>query len=517
MNTRSAVRRGGEGRRGGNSANANRGENSNANVVIERAKRGRKPTGRVANKTAINKRGRVRRVSSRTVGSNENYVENDNQFEPVDESNEDIDFEYSENSNYHANNLVIQQRTPILPRVSHTPVHVGSSISGASTSKSGLLTLPLKDPENPISLKEALGFLPNSFDGQSMPVGQFIKGCISARNLMASKDRNHLFLMVLSRVVGNAFYSLQDRDINSLEELLLHLKNTFTEHRNSSQLHSALATVAQLEEESVVSYGSRVRRILASLVELIEDQNTNEAAHYMVQSARTTARENFIMGLKRDLVWRVRVGRPGSLDDAVNLAKQAEWEVEHEQKLDRRAPESKSDAKEKSDEGRNKMSGNNQNRHHPYDKNGRIRKLDGHRGGQRGRGGGNRNQPPNSGNRDNSATSNNNCYRCGESGHLARGCVRTVNDNKACFNCNETGHVARDCNKAPQKKRECFICKSPDHIVHNCPLLNNGNANKNKLSCTFCKKNGHLQEKCFLRLRKVYENREQKKDDLNEE
>ena len=78
--------------------------------------------------------------------------------------------------------------------------------------------------------------------------------------------------------------------------MLKHLKNTFTEHRNLSQLNTALVTVAQRETEKVQEYGSTVSKILASLIELIEDTNLENAARFLIKSARDTACENFIMG-----------------------------------------------------------------------------------------------------------------------------------------------------------------------------------------------------------------------------
>ena len=124
------------------------------------------------------------------------------------------------------------------------------------------------------------------------------------------------------------------------------MKNTFTEHRSLSQLNSALATVVKRGGETVLQYGSKVSKVLERLIELIEDKNGTEAARYMIISVRHTACENFIMGLKRDLVWRVRVGRPGTLPEAINAAKQAEWEVEFENGLDRKERNNRSSSEE---------------------------------------------------------------------------------------------------------------------------------------------------------------------------
>ena len=104
-----------------------------------------------------------------------------------------------------------------------------------------------------------------------MPVRRFINDCLYARNSISSKLRHSLFLMVRTRIIGNAYDSIQDRDIHSLEDLLKHLKDVFTEHRSISQLNTALATVAQREHENVLEYGTRVGKILTCLIELFEE------------------------------------------------------------------------------------------------------------------------------------------------------------------------------------------------------------------------------------------------------
>ena len=59
----------------------------------------------------------------------------------------------------------------------------------------------------------------------------------------------------------------------------------------------------------------------------------------MIKSARDRACENFVIGLKRDLVVLVKVGRPNTLHEAIKLARSAEWEIGYESKLNRKSPE----------------------------------------------------------------------------------------------------------------------------------------------------------------------------------
>ena len=128
-----------------------------------------------------------------------------------------------------------------------------------------------------------------------MPVSRFVNDCIYARNSIAAEERHYLFLIIRTRIRGVAFDSLQNRDINNLEDLISHIKVIFTEHRNISQLNTSLATVAQRDSEKVLDYGTRVFKILTSIFVLIEEKNLKESARIMIRSVRKTALENFII------------------------------------------------------------------------------------------------------------------------------------------------------------------------------------------------------------------------------
>ena len=426
-----------------------------------------------------------------------------------------------ENSNLEIECALSRSALPYETPIERISAHASNSADGGSVgaTSSGMFSPPDEEPENPIPFRAALEFIPKSFDGENMPVGRFINDCLFARDSIASKDRRYLFLMIRSRVVGNAFNSLQDRDLNSLEDLLRHLKETFTEHRSLSQLNSALATVAQRVDETVQQYGSRVSQILANLIELIEDKNPKGAAQYLIKSARDTANDNFIIGLKRDLIWRVRVDRPKSLQDSISLAKAAEWEVGFESGLNRKEIPSESEAKGCTEKSfQNKIFGNVSNRFRPYNANARIRKFEagaGRASNVRGRGIG-------SGSDRYSERTNLNaqcevtCHKCGETGHFALGCARILNSTgKSCHICKQSGHFARDCNKSRSRSGECFNCKKPGHYARDCTEGSN-EKEKSRVTCGYCKIPGHSYDECFKRLSKVTHGRQDKQKNLNE-
>ena len=216
---------------------------------------------------------------------------------------------------------------------------LGGLRTGISVDDSGLFALPEQEPENPISLKSPLEFIPKTFDGNNVPVSRFVRDCIYARNLIGAKNRQNLFLIIRSRVSGSAFNALLDRGIYTLEELLKALKDKYTAHRNLSQLNSTLETVSEKQNETVADYGDRVGEILKIIIEVIEERNIIDAAVHMIRSARDTACENFVMGLKPGLVLRVKLDRPRILQDAIMAARSAEWEVDFTESLSKEKKE----------------------------------------------------------------------------------------------------------------------------------------------------------------------------------
>uniref|UniRef100_A0A8C6CGW1 Zinc finger CCHC-type containing 13 n=1 Tax=Moschus moschiferus TaxID=68415 RepID=A0A8C6CGW1_MOSMO len=79
------------------------------------------------------------------------------------------------------------------------------------------------------------------------------------------------------------------------------------------------------------------------------------------------------------------------------------------------------------------------------------------------------------------------CYRCGESGHLAKDC-NLLDD--ICYNCGESGHIAKDCAE-PKREREhcCYTCGRPGHLARDCDR-------QEEQKCYSCGKSGHIQKDC---------------------
>ena len=392
---------------------------------------------------------------------------------------------------------------------------------GATLDDTRPLIQPAPEPPYPIPFKAALEFIPKNFDGKNIPVSRFIRDCIYARNSISVRDRQHLFLIIRSRISGSAYNSLLDREIFTLEGLLSHLKNIFTEHRNLSQLNSMLATVAQKLNESVQDYGDRVSEILKNIIELIEEKNSNESAVPMIRSARETACENFIMGLHPRMVLRVRMEKPESLQDAIMAARSAEWEIKYTRDLVKNRDIERRDRSEGIILGKEKSHHGNRFRPYPnWGKTyalavGRGRATEGDGMSMKGKMKGSRSVGQG---RDRggarSASSQVICRRCSLPGHFERGCAMPPSlDSINCHKCAKQGHFARDCPDVSFNPL-CYKCHQPGHYARECNTA--GVLETGGKFCKYCKATDHIINDCEKLAKRVADKKKEQKDSLNE-
>ena len=236
--------------------------------------------------------------------------------------------------------------------------------------------------------------------------------------------------------------------------------------------------------------------------------------------------ENFIMGLKRELALRVRLERPKTLKEAMNVARAAEWENNHEKGLNRmegnKFTEGKFEVVNENFKNRRDNLGHRVHRFAPYSRNALVHTMSGEQ--ERFNVNYSRKQDENQlqgGLRDAvregesvTAGPNVSCFGCGGSGHFKRDCIGTAKSeiDTYCFNCEMRGHEPIDCTKEKYHKKTCYRCGKLGHISRFCTekILN-----ENKIICTYCKKPGHKYENCWSRDREIRNLKAKKEDNLN--
>lgn len=356
-----------------------------------------------------------------------------------------------------------------------------------------------------ISFKSALEFLPKEFDGHNMSVLKFVKNCRFAEESIVPQERSHLYKIIRSRIVGDAENSIQNHEITNLNELLNYLKNVYIERKSMSQLNSVLATVAQNEDEDVLKYSSRVGEVLNEITELLQEDNGVEGSIEKVKSIRETALGNFILGLKKELILRVRLEKPRTLAEAIKIAREAEWEIKFQGTLARKSNEKVDKKLDNST-----INVNNPRWHHNarFQRSSRVQFFNKAQKGQQ-------NQVKVDTAKSGETNQDRICYICKKKGHISRDCPQKKIEQDQpqkkqqveCFYCGKKGHVKRECwkllNKGKVMKLECSKCGRSGHNVEKCWG-----------ACSICKKFGHPQENCWSK--REVKNEETKDENVKE-
>lgn len=256
------------------------------------------------------------------------------------------------------------------------------------------------------------------YDGENMPVSMFIDHCRVASEAIEPYEMRYFVLLVRNKVTKKARQYVQGRTFTSLEEILTALERALSKRTDFSQSLQTLTNVTRRNSETIAEYGSRIFNILTEITDCLERESPGEAGKTMSEGMRKTAIRHFIRGLDMRTLSFLREKDPGSLEQAIDLATQADIEAK-----------CWADIHQKSSEGF----------------------------------------------KASSASLAQDTSRSNPRKRVAH--IKSSMENIQCFHCKETGHRRADCparknNSAGQKRERmyCEYCKRTNHLERNCYL-----------------------------------------------
>lgn len=261
-----------------------------------------------------------------------------------------------------------------------------------------------------------------------------------------------LFVKLLRpKIQGEADLFIRNRHFETLDELLGILEIAFGTPKSIFQIEAEIAHIKQMKGETILSYGARVMDLFNKIVELTAQQSPPSVAVIKVKEYDLEVASCFRLGLEGELEARVRQRNPSTLQEAINIAIEAERDVNRRLRLRGDLRNDSSATGTEYNSGADCVISNpSQGRvfRPVYQVQGKRPRNENHRG-----------EPT--------------CFICGEEGHYARSCPNR-NANSFPYNPNAS------------KRRRDSYCRKPEQDI-------------NIKSCDYCKAKGHTVDTCFKR------------------
>lgn len=184
--------------------------------------------------------------------------------------------------------------------------------------------------ENVIGLKDVLNTIPY-FNGQDISVFHFSRACERARDMLPQNLEFSLVQMIINKLKGHAYQLIQDIDLQTVNELITQLKNTFAPRKTINQYKGELGNIHQNPGESVMDYAGRLKEIKAGLLDC-ERQTRGETTQATKMEIEQDSIESFVNGLMSQTRIYLKIDGYTNLNDAISKAVRISKTLEIEKK-----------------------------------------------------------------------------------------------------------------------------------------------------------------------------------------
>lgn len=179
-----------------------------------------------------------------------------------------------------------------------------------------------------ISLDTATKLI-KDYDGntQADKVHDFIDNCEMALKAVNPNCKSVLFNIILTKLVGRARSLTKYRAFKEWSELKTYLEDVFSEKRSISFWQLELNSCRQGKQEDIGSYSNKIEKFLSNLIDASTVGKIPEIATEICNLLRAQALNVFIQGLIEPLRLHLKARNPGTLEDAIELAREEERQL----------------------------------------------------------------------------------------------------------------------------------------------------------------------------------------------
>lgn len=156
-----------------------------------------------------------------------------------------------------------------------------------------------------LALEYAIKAVP-TFDGQNIPIEDFIEGCEIAKSLLPPGAEEYFTKIIRIKLTGDARCIILDKNFTQIDQLISYLKNIFGPTKSLFQLQDELRQIYQNDHESVLSYANRIKAIKKDILETYSTPNNGIIDHVSKISLEKAVCTSFIIGLKPEIEKRIK-------------------------------------------------------------------------------------------------------------------------------------------------------------------------------------------------------------------
>lgn len=306
----------------------------------------------------------------------------------------------------------------------------------------------LSTHERSMLAKQSINIIP-IFDGNNVKLSHFISLCYEARQLLSNYSDKEFLTLVRTKLTGQAQAIILGKSFDCFNDLVKYLKSIFSPCHDFFALSGTLESTYQKNDETVLSYASRIREIAVQIFEESENFFPSMSLYDRKEIIDSKIVDKFIQGLRKEL--RSCVKTRTNFDEAVQEAVCEERLSLRDQLLI------------KSSLVNDEESNLNVSKVH-Y-----IADV---------------------------------CQMCDEPHHTALNCPliiarKATTSPVICQFCSRPNHIAKNCYSLHPNLR-------PNHFNRNFSFSNNGDSrNRPPFYCNHCNRHGHTNERCFRKLRMI--------------